>query len=66
MITDIPNSHTSADFVTSLHKVNREVPEVLDVHVIPDNLGTHETPQVHRCLATAGSVSTSPRPMDPG
>jgi transposase len=50
VITDIRKSHTSADFIAFLNKVNREVPAELDVHVILDNLGTHKTPQVHRWL----------------
>ena len=50
VITDIRKSHTSADFVAFLNKVNREVPAELDVHVILDNLATHKTPLVHRWL----------------
>ena len=50
VITDIRKSHTSADFVAFLNKVNREVPAGLDVHVILDNLSTHKTPKVHSWL----------------
>jgi transposase len=50
VITDIRKSHTSADFVAFLNKVNREVPKDLDVHVILDNLSTHKTPAVHKWL----------------
>jgi transposase len=50
VITDIRASHTSADFIAFLNKVNREVPADLDVHVILDNLSTHKTPTVHRWL----------------
>jgi transposase len=50
VITDIRKSHTSADFIAFLNKVNREVPSDLDVHVILDNLSTHKTPAVHRWL----------------
>jgi len=50
VITDIRSSHTSADFIAFLNKVNRNVPEGLDVHVILDNLSTHKTPAVHRWL----------------
>jgi len=67
VITDIRKSHTSADFVAFLNKVNREVPAELDVHVILDNLGTHKTPlSTNGCCVTAGSTSTSPRPMGRG
>ena len=50
VITDIRKSHTSADFVAFLNKVNREVPKELDVHVILDNLSAHKTPLVHKWL----------------
>jgi transposase len=50
VITDIRNSHTSNDFVAFLNKVNRNVPDGLDVHVILDNLSTHKTPKVKRWL----------------
>jgi transposase len=50
VITDIRASHTSADFVAFLNKVNREVPADLDVHVILDNLATHKTPKVQKWL----------------
>ena len=50
VITDIRSSHTSADFIAFLNKVNRNVPDGLDVHVILDNLSTHKTPAVHSWL----------------
>jgi transposase len=50
VITDVRKSHTSADFIAFLNKVNRQVPAELDVHVILDNLATHKIPQVHRWL----------------
>ncbi len=42
--TDIRSTHTSANFVRFLNKVNRNVPDGLDVHVILDNLSAHNTP----------------------
>ena len=50
VITDITNSHTSEDFRKFLNKINREVPDHLDVHVILDNLSTHKTPKIQRWL----------------
>jgi len=50
VITDIRSSHTSADFVAFLNKVNRNVPDELDIHVILDNLSAHKTPLVHKWL----------------
>jgi len=50
VITDIRKTHTSTYFIAFLNKVNREVPNDLDIHVILDNLSTHKTPAVHRWL----------------
>lgn len=50
VITDLRKSHTAADFITFLGKIDREVPDDLDVHVILDNLSTHKTPAVHEWL----------------
>ena len=50
VITDIRATHTSDDFVAFLHKVNRNVPAGLDVHVVLDNLATHKTPKVQKWL----------------
>ena len=50
VITDITSSHTSEDFRRFLNKINREVPDHLDVHVILDNLSTHKTPKIQRWL----------------
>jgi transposase len=50
VITDLRPSHTSAEFIKFLNKVNREVPANLDVHVILDNLSTHKTPAVQQWL----------------
>lgn len=50
VITDLRPSHTSAEFIKFLNKVDGEVPAGLDVHVILDNLSTHKTPQVQLWL----------------
>jgi transposase len=50
VISDIRASHTQHDFIAFLNKINRQVPDELDVHVILDNLSTHKTPKVHRWL----------------
>jgi transposase len=50
VITDLRKTHTAADFLAFLNKVNRQVPAELDVHVILDNLSTHKTPAVHQWL----------------
>ena len=50
VITDLRPSHTTDEFVKFLNKINREVPDDLEVHLILDNLSTHKAPQVHRWL----------------
>jgi transposase len=50
VISDLRPTHTSAEFIKFLNKINREVPAQLDVHVILDNLSTHKTPAVHKWL----------------
>lgn len=50
VITDLRRTHTSADFVAFLNKVNRNVPAELDVHIVLDNLSAHKAPLVHRWL----------------
>jgi transposase len=50
VITDLRKTHTAKDFIAFLNKVNAEVPDDLDVHVILDNLSTHKTPAVHDWL----------------
>jgi transposase len=50
VIHDIRKTHTSDDFIAFLNKVNRNVPEDLDVHVVLDNLSAHKTPKVQKWL----------------
>jgi transposase len=50
VITDLRKSHTAADFISFLNKVDSQVPAELDVHVILDNLSTHKTTAVHQWL----------------
>ncbi len=50
VITDLRPNHCSDEFVKFLNKIDREVPDDLDVHIVLDNLQTHKTPKVHRWL----------------
>ena len=50
VISELRPNHTSAEFIKFLNKINREVPDDLDVHVVLDNLSTHKTPAVHKWL----------------
>ena len=49
-ISQLRPSHTSAEFIRFLNKINREVPDELDAHVVLDNLSTHKTPAVKKWL----------------
>ena len=50
VITDLRPGHSSDEFIKFLNKINRAVPDDLDVHIVLDNLQTHKTPKVHRWL----------------
>ena len=43
--------HRSLEFRKFLDRIDRAVPEGLEVHLILDNYGTHKTPRIHRWLA---------------
>jgi transposase len=61
VITDLRRSHTAADFIAFLDKLEDQVPAELDLHVILDNLSTHKTPAVHAWLLRhPACTSTSP------
>ena len=49
-ISHLRKTHTAADFITFLGRIDTEVPSDLDVHVSLDNLSTHKTPAVHEWL----------------
>ena len=42
--------HRSAEFRTFLHRIDANVPDDLDVHLIMDNYGTQKTPLIRRWL----------------
>ena len=59
--------HRSVEFRKFLTKINHEVPDDLDVHVVCDNCGTHNTPRSRRGWASIpGSSCTSLRPTHRG
>jgi transposase len=43
--------HRAIEFHAFLQKIDREVPEHLDVHLVLDNSSTHKTPKICRWLA---------------
>ncbi len=50
VITSMHRRHRAAEFVKFLNKINSDVPDQLDVHLICDNYGTHKTPTVKAWL----------------
>jgi transposase len=50
VIGSLHRRHRSVEFKKFLIRVDAEVPEVLDVHLICDNYATHKTPVVKRWL----------------
>src|SRR3954470_21385709 len=50
VISSIHRRHRAAEFRKFLTKIDQEVPDHLDVHLICDNYGTHKTPAVKAWL----------------
>ena len=44
VISSVHRRHRAAEFKKFLAKIDKEVPEDLDIHLICDNYGTHKTP----------------------
>ncbi|WP_369776352.1 IS630 family transposase [Streptomyces sp. R33] len=51
VITSLHRRHRAAEFKKFLIKIDKEVPEHLQVHLICDNYGTHKTPAIKTWLA---------------
>ncbi len=51
VLGDMHARHRSLEFRKFLDRIDRAVPEGLEVHLILDNYGTHKTPRIHRWLA---------------
>jgi DDE superfamily endonuclease len=62
VITQQRPSHTSAEFVVFLNKINREVPAGLDVHVVLDNLSTHNAQPTAPSMTSPPIFAAGPRP----
>jgi transposase/transposase-like protein len=50
VIGSLHRRHRAAEFKKFLERINAEVPDDLDVHLILDNYATHKTPAIHRWL----------------
>jgi transposase len=51
VIGSLHNRHRAIEFHKFLQRIDREVPEHLDVHLVLDNSSTHKTPKIRRWLA---------------
>src|SRR3954454_23251475 len=50
VISSLHRRHRAVEFKKFLQKIDGEVPEQLDVHLICDNYGTHKSPAIRRWL----------------
>lgn len=50
VIGETHREHRSVEFKSFLNRIEREVPEDLDVHLVMDNYGTHKTPLIRDWL----------------
>jgi len=50
VIGETHRRHRSTEFKTFLDRIETEVPDELDVHLVLDNYGTHKTPLIKRWL----------------
>ena len=67
VISELRPNYNAAQSIKFSNEINRTVPANLDVHVVLDNLPTHETPPFTcGCCATSDSRSTSRRPTGHG
>jgi hypothetical protein len=51
VISSLHRCHRTIEFKKLLQKIDIEVPDDLDVHLVCDNYGTHKSPAIHRRLA---------------
>jgi transposase len=50
VIGEVHRRHRSSEFKAFLHRLDREVPAELDVHLVLDNYGTHKSPLIQGWL----------------
>src|ERR1700737_126505 len=48
VIGELHRRHRSTEFRNFLDRIDKEVPRLLDVHLVLDNYRTHKTPLIHR------------------
>ena len=67
VISSLHRRHRTIEFKKFLTKIDDQVPDDLDVHLVCDNYGTHKSPAIKKWLpAIPGSTCTTPRPTPPG
>jgi len=67
VISAVHRRHRATEFKKFLTRIDAEVPDHLDVHLVCDNYGAHTTPAITTWLAHhPGSTCTSPRPAPAG
>jgi transposase len=67
VISAVHRRHRAVEFKKFLARIDAEVPDGLDVHLVCDNYGTHKTPAINAWLAKhPDSTCTSPRPAPAG
>jgi transposase len=52
VISSTHRRHRAVEFKKFLHKIDGQVPEHLDVHLVCDNYGTHKSPAIRKWLDT--------------
>ena len=67
VISSIHQRHRAIEFKKFLAKIDTEIPQVLDVHLVCDNYGTHKTPAISAWLVKhPDSTCASLRPVPSG
>ncbi len=70
VISSLHRKHRATEFLSFLSKIDSQVPEDLDVHLICDNYQTHKTPTIRNWLQAHprfhASTCISPPPTPPG
>jgi transposase len=51
VISELHRRHRHQEFLKFLKRIDKNVPDELDVHLVCDNYGTHKTPEVRAWLA---------------
>ncbi len=51
VIGEVHRRHRSEEFLKFLRTVDKNTPEILDIHLVMDNYGTHKTEKIKRWFA---------------